>query len=216
MQKAIYQEITRRPTTLQAAFAIEQQARHARIELQLAFWNDLREELKTVFARLGLVWTGQPITREWIENYYAFGGRGRFHYGIESDVLALDATTKISFRVEIEDRLYFGLVPTPGDERAGQRGKGAFDASQPAFDSVNGCVASVYPGMKRSAHWFGWCYAEPEMNWLEFDVGPGSLFLDLLNDDARKALCVRIATPMADFLARFIAQQPVGSPSTPA
>jgi Asp-tRNA(Asn)/Glu-tRNA(Gln) amidotransferase C subunit len=105
-------------------------------ELQLNFWNKLREQLKKYKVNM------EENFEDHVEKYYDSSVTNRyFLYGIEFEVARLKDNTPVIFRITIDNDYFYGFPRTK---------------ESPKNELISNCVKEI-PG-STNARWFRWKY----------------------------------------------------------
>lgn len=189
------------PINLRAGIEIAKQVREVKIELQYRFWDWLNKSLSEAFDDRGMTWDGRmvEVNRRKIERYYSPGARNRNFYGMETNIDTGKNGVKLCFRVEIHNRIYFGI-------RIPKNNPGQSSDTHINKDTLIKIAKNIKSSMESSDHWIAKWYTDPELNWRDFNLDRVDGVGVFMDKEKGKDCARKIAENMADIAKNLLDQ----------
>ncbi|MDL2281483.1 hypothetical protein LJC44_00005, partial [Parabacteroides sp. OttesenSCG-928-G06] len=165
-----------------------------KIEIQIYFWKELMEQIKSMGITSPIEWSDSVGIEESVRKYYNKTGNRRHRYfGFSFDVYeSKEKSRKVGFYVEIDNDYYYGF---------------AWEDEPNSDEDLSKIVKKVSPShYKSNQHWAGWRW--PEYSKVSHDLNfwkmsPNKAMERLCDKSTRKEFVKEVAQEMVEQIKIF-------------
>ena len=161
-------ELLLKDNNLKLAIELEQAIIESKIEIQIKFWNILKKELSKCgydFEFVNYQFKKVDISEE-CNSYYS--SKNQF-YGLKYDIYNIGENNKLSFFIEIEDNIYYGLTFIENSIRKDIAQKEIFSDISNLILDKNISNWNETSKEKNQKYWLSWKYPLNELNFKIFN-----------------------------------------------
>ena len=179
-------------TNLEQAVILEKTMNNIKAKVQLLFWADLEENLKSHLKDKSFKFSSDYTQK--VESYYADKSRKYKYYGIQLEIMQLSSSEKLIFFIEVDNNIYYGFRMVKNEK--------IISNSDLTYKKFIDLANDIFPNARNNEQSFCWCYPVNKINFNDF-TSDNDIIFKLAESKSRSEVINNLVIEIVDFINKF-------------